>query len=374
MRAHFFRTITTAGCTACILLFGVAQAQSVWPVGQANAWYHQQPWLVGCNYIPANAINELEMWQSDTFDSHRIDIELGWAEHLGMNTLRVFLHDLLWKQDAPGFKKRIDQFLALCAAHKIRPMFVLFDSVWDPNPVLGPQRAPKPGVHNSGWVQSPGAEGLTDEKNYSRLKEYVQGIVAAYGHDPRVLCWDVWNEPDNFNENNYSEPRNKIALIEKLLPMAFAWAREMHPTQPLTSGIWKVDYANFKGLSTVEKIQIDNSDILSFHNYSDSANFRKEIVFLTQYGRPLICTEYLARGFHSTFAAILPIGKINHVGMINWGFVVGKTQTNLPWDSWQKPYVNGREPAVWHHEIFYSDGMPYREDEVELIRALTGAK
>jgi hypothetical protein len=373
MTIQFLRAVTFT-CSIAILLSSPARAQTRWPVDQANAWYNQQPWLVGCNYIPANAINELEMWQADTFDPKRIDTELGWAEHLGMTTLRVFLHDLLWTQDTAGFKKRIDQFLSICATHKIRPIFVLFDSVWDPNPVLGPQRAPKPGIHNSGWVQSPGAAGLQDEKNYSRLRDYVKGMVEAYGHDPRVLCWDIWNEPDNFNENNYAEPRNKIALVEKLLPLAFAWAREAHPVQPLTSGVWKLEYANFKGLSAVEKIQLENSDIVSFHNYSDSANFRKEINFLAQYRRPLLCTEYLARSYHSTFASILPLGKANHVGMINWGFVVGKTQTNLPWDSWQSPYINGREPSLWHHEIFYPDGRPYQKEEVNLIRSLTGAK
>ena len=82
-----------------------------WSEQKANDWYAQQPWLVGSNYIPKSAINQLEMWQEATFDPAEIDKELGWAEGLGMNTMRVFLHDLLWQQDAPGFRKRIDQFL-----------------------------------------------------------------------------------------------------------------------------------------------------------------------------------------------------------------------------------------------------------------------
>src|SRR5688572_24137605 len=96
-----------------------------WTEEQARAWYAKQPWLVGANYIPATAINELEMWQADTFDPKRIDTELAWAESIGMNTMRVFLHDLAWKQDAPGFRKRIDTFLSIAAKHKIKPMLVL---------------------------------------------------------------------------------------------------------------------------------------------------------------------------------------------------------------------------------------------------------
>ena len=350
------------------------QAQKIWTTAQAHDWYKKLPWQVGCNFIPSTAINELEMWQAETWDPITIDRELGWAESIGMNTLRVFLHDLLWQQDAAGFKKRLNEFLSLCEKHHIRPMLVLFDSVWDPNPKLGTQPAPRPGVHNSGWVQSPGAAALQDEKQYPRLEAYVKGVVTAFANDSRVLCWDVWNEPDNFNENNYAEPRNKLELIEKLLPQVFAWTRAAKPSQPLTCGVWKINYSDFKGLTPIEKIQLDESDIISFHNYNDATSFEQSIKFLTPYGRPLFCTEYIARGNKSTFETILPLGKKYNIAMINWGFVKGKTQTDLPWDSWKEPYINGRQPAVWHHEIFYADGKPYKESEVKLIRELIGKK
>src|SRR5258708_7915315 len=165
------------------------------------------------------------MWQAETFDSARINKELGWAENIGMNTLRVFLHDMLWEQDPEGFKNRIAQFLTICERHHIRPMFVLFDSVWDPYPKLGKQRDPKPGVHNSGWVQGPGLAALQDEKQYTRLESYVKGVVGAFARDRRVLCWDIWNEPDNMNGSNYSEPQNKLDRVMTLLPKAFSWAR-----------------------------------------------------------------------------------------------------------------------------------------------------
>jgi len=164
-----------------------------WPEQKAKIWYVQQPWLVGSNYVPKSAINQLEMWQEGTFDPAEIDTELSWAEAMGMNTMRVFLHDLLWQQDAAGFKKRIDRFLTIASRHHIRPMFVLFDSCWDPLPHLGPQHPPTPGVHNSGWVQSPGAAALADISQYPRLKAYVQGLVGAFAKDDRILAWDVWN-------------------------------------------------------------------------------------------------------------------------------------------------------------------------------------
>jgi hypothetical protein len=358
-----------------ILMFSMAALgqQSRWSEAKAKAWYDKQPWLVGANYIPANAINELEMWQADTFDPKRIDLELGWAESLGMNTVRVFLHDLLWQQDPEGFKKRVDIFLGIAAKHRIKPIFVLFDSVWDPNPQLGKQRAPRPGVHNSGWLQSPGANVLKDPAQYVRLRAYVKGIVGGFAKDPRVLAWDVWNEPDNTNDNSYgaAEPPNKIDLVLNLLPKAFTWARSVHPIQPLTSGVWRGDWAMEGKRSPMVKAQLELSDVISFHSYDNPGRFEKRIKELLPYRRPLICTEYMARGNNSTFEGSMPIAKKYKIGAINWGLVAGKSQTYLPWDSWQKPYTD-REPAVWFHEVFRTDGSPYRQQEVDFIREETG--
>lgn len=343
-----------------------------WSEQKARDWYARQPWLVGSNYNPATAINQLEMWQADSFDPKRIDLELGWAEGLGMNTMRVFLHDLLW-QDPEGFKRRLDQFLTIAAKHKIRPVFVLFDSVWDPDPKLGKQRAPRPGVHNSGWVQSPGRAALQDPSQYPRLEAYVKGVVGALAHDNRVLAWDIWNEPDNENPGSYNElePKNKVELALRLLPQAFAWARAAQPEQPLTSGVWKGDWSTPEKMTAMDRLQIELSDVVTFHNYDAPTELERRINWLKRYNRPLICTEYMARGNGSYFFGSLLVGKVHHVGMINWGFVQGKTQTHLPWDSWQHPYVD-REPSVWFHEVFRNDGTPYLPEEVEFIKRMTG--
>ncbi len=340
-----------------------------WSEAQANAWYAQQPWLVGADYIPRDAMNQLEMWQAATFDPQEIDQELGWAQAIGMNTMRVFLHDLLWQQDPKGFQQRINTFLTIAARHNIRPVFVLFDSCWEPYPKLGPQHPPIPGVHNSGWVQGPGMAALRDPSQYPRLEAYVKGIVGAFAHDPRILAWDIWNEPDNGDDKIQSET-GKNALVAKLLPQAFTWARSQHPIQPLTSGLFYGDWDGSTNLRPVQQIQLNDSDVLSFHNYGWPENFEKHVVELEKYHRPILCTEYMARGHGSTFDTILPLAMKYHVAAINWGLVDGKTQTNLPWDSWQRPYVLA-QPMVWFHDIFYPDGKPYRQHEVDLIRQLT---
>jgi hypothetical protein len=358
-----------------VLLLPTLAAQTPqWSAKEANDWYARQPWLVGSNYIPSYAINQLEMWQAENFNPTRIDIELGFAEDLGMNTMRVFLHDLLWAQDSGGYRRRIDRFLSIAKKHKIRPIFVLFDSCWDPFPKLGIQHEPRPGVHNSGWVQGPGATALQDKSQYNRFLTYAQEVVQEFNKDDRVLAWDVWNEPDNTNDSSYgkSEPKNKVELVRALLPRVFEFVRAGLPTQPVTSGVWRGDWSSPGKLSPMEKLQLDLSDVVSFHNYDKPEEFEKRVKWLQAYGRPILCTEYMARGNGSTFQGTLPIAKKYKVAAVNWGFVAGKTQTYLPWDSWQKPYVD-REPAVWFHEIFRANGSPYNPAEVEFIREMTGA-
>ena len=361
----------------CLLLasVGVAEGQAGqerWSEAKAQAWYDKQPWLVGANFIPSDAINEFEMFQPTTFNPALNDKELGMGESIGMNTMRVFLQDQLWESDPKGFQKRLDQFLSIAAKHHIKPLLVLFDSCWEPNPHLGPQHPPIPGVHNSGWVQSPGFERLTNAADEPKLKAYVQGVVGAFAKDDRILGWDVWNEPNNDNGARFHEDSAaKVARVNELLPKVFEWARAEHPTQPLTSGVWTGDWSHPEKESQTVKIQLGESDVISFHNYDWPEGFEARIQELLPLHRPLICTEYMARGNGSTFDTILPIAKKYHVAAINWGFVAGKTQTYLPWDSWDRPYTL-QPPTIWFHEVFKQDDTPYRQREVDLIRQLTG--
>jgi hypothetical protein len=356
------------------VMIGFMRGQEIpqrWTEARANAWYDQQPWLVGANYIPSDAINELEMFQAATFNPALNDRELGLAESIGMNTVRVFLHDQLWLNDAPGFTRRLNEFLAISARHHVRPVFVLFDSCWEPNPHIGPQHPPIPGVHNSGWVQSPGKERMLNPAVEPDLKAYVQGVIGVFAKDERILAWDMWNEPDNSGRDRPEDVAAKVKRVNQLLPQVFEWARAVHPEQPLTSGVWIGNWDDPTRESVTTKIQLAESDVISFHDYDWPEEFETRINALRPLHRPLLCTEYMARGNGSTFDTILPIAKRERVAAINWGLVAGKTQTYLPWDSWTRPYVL-EKPAVWFHEVFRQNDEPYREHEIDMIRELTG--
>ena len=345
---------------------------SRWSPDRANRWYQAQGWLVGANFITSNAINQLEMFQPNTFDPRRIDTELGWARSAGLNSVRVFLHDLLWAQDARGFQLRLAQFVSMAARHGIKPLFVFFDSCWDPLPKLGPQRAPRPGVHNSGWVQSPGAERLGDAGYTRLLRDYVTGVLTQFRSDDRVLGWDLWNEPDNpARVYQKVERKDKLQLVADLLPQVFQWARSVDPSQPLTSGVWQGKWGEQQGRSAISDIQLDNADVITFHSYAEPAAFESRIGELSPLGRPIMCTEYMARPQGSTVEGILPVAKRHNVGAFNWGFVAGKTQTYFPWDSWNHPYA--APPKVWFHDLVLPDGRPYRNSEIQTVRSLTGA-
>jgi hypothetical protein len=355
---------------AIVLPALLASTDQPWPAERAKEWYAKQPWLVGSDFIPSTAINQLEMWQADTFDLATIDRELGWAQGLGMNTMRVFLHNLLWQQDSAGFLKRVDEFVAVADKHHIRIMFVLLDSVWDPNPQLGKQHEPRPHVHNSGWVQAPGDKMLHDPSSWDKqLKPYVIGVIAHFRDDPRIVIWDLMNEPDNDSaQYKAQESGNRAKAALRLLKLEWEWARSAKPSQPLTSGVWQGDWSDPK-ITEMTRFQLENSDVITFHCYDPPDRMKKRIESLRRFKRPIICTEYMARPLGSTFAAILPLLMEERVGAYNWGFVSGKTQTIYPWDSWEKSYH--QEPPLWFHDIFHQDGTPYDSKETELIQRLT---
>jgi hypothetical protein len=348
-----------------------------WPARQAHQWYSRQDWILGANYTNASAINQLDMFQAATWNPAEIDKEFGWAKKFGMNSMRVYLHDLLYKQDPQGFKQRFEQLLSIADKHGIRIMPVLFDSVWNPDPKLGPQHPPIPGVHNSGWVQSPGRHDLVNPANDAHFRRYVEDVVGTFAKDRRILLWDIWNEPDNhgggsFNDDQLAQERVRI---EQLLPQVFAWARAQKPTQPLSSGVWiGPDWSpGAPELTPIQRTQLSESDVITFHNYEWPEQFEARVKQLRPYGRPLICTEWMARSAGSTADAVLPIAHRENIGMINWGFVQGEIQTHLPWDSWERPYTL-QQPVAWFHDLLHPDGRPYREREAEIFRSLSARR
>jgi hypothetical protein len=348
-------------------------ARERWTPEQAWAWQRTQPWLVGANFIPSTAINQLEMLQAETFDEPTIDRELGYAAALGFTSMRVFLHDLLWVQDREGFFQRLDRTLALAAKHRLGLMLVLFDSCWHPLPRLGPQPAPATRVHNSGWLQSPGVDVLRDPARQAHLEGYVRGVIGRFRDDPRVQVWDLWNEPANRDGQQHRRPGTEMEAGEKervitaLLPQVFRWARECDPVQPLTTAPWRA-FLPDGSLHPIEKLQVELSDVVSFHCYAKPARFETVADAFAKFGRPLLCTEYLARP-HSTFDPILGLMKQRGIGAYCWGFVAGKIQTqfSLRWD----PATTPDDPPVWQNDFLRPDGTAHDPAEVDYIRSLT---
>ncbi len=325
----------------------------VWTAQKANSWYAQHKWLVGSDFIPSTAINQLEMWQADTFDPKTIDTELGYAQGIGMNVMRVFLHHLAWKEDPEGFKKRMDQYLTISNKHGILTMFVFFDDCWNKEPKTGKQPEPKTGIHNSGWMQDPGQPASENAANFPVLEKYVKDVMTHFKNDKRILLWDLYNEPGNSGKINKSLP---------LLKHVFEWAKTVNPTQPISAGIWNWTF------ETLNTYQIAHSDVITYHDYTPEPDHLKTVQFLKMLGRPLICTEYMARPRNSLFSTVLPMLKKENVGAINWGFVSGKTNTIYAWDT---PIPDGSEPKLWFHDIFHKDGTPYKSEETQLIKSLT---
>jgi hypothetical protein len=311
------------------------------------------------------------MWQASTFDLETLERELALAQGLGFTSLRVFLHDLVWQTDPLGFLDRIERFLAAADRHAIH-ILPFFDGVWNPHPLPGPQPEPRRRVHNAGWVQSPGADILSDSARQAALEPYVTGVLERFRDDSRIDGWDLFNEPDNPNPAYHTEEiANKSACALELLRKAFAWARAVGPSQPLTTGVWVGDWDDPEKLSDVARLSLDSSDVISFHCYGDLDHLRTRVESLRRYRRPILCTEFMARSLGSTFDPHLGWMKDHAVGAYCWGFVAGRTQTAYAWDSWFKRH--DAEPERWFHDIFRPDGTPYDPTETAYIRRITDA-
>ena len=344
---------------------------SVWSSEKALDWYSKQGWLVGCNFLPSSSINQIEMFQENTFDITEIRRELSWAKDLGFNTLRVYLHDLLW-QEKDQFVIRFNKFLDCCKDLEIKPIIVLFDDCHYPLPQLGSQPLPVKGVHNSGWKQSPGHEivrgiaSLSHSEHAPRLKKFTQEILDLYKADNRMLMWDLYNEPGQFGIGEISYT---------LLKNVWDWAHEVRPDQPLTSCL---DGSIGDSIITLNKKQ---SDVISFHTY-EAEKLEPTIKELSKIGRPLMCTEYMAREYGTTFEFCLPIFKKYNIACYNWGLVAGRSQTNFSWETILKlnelrdkeEFIKGLEsliePEVWFHDILRRDGSAFSNKETSLIKQI----
>jgi hypothetical protein len=369
-----------------------------WSIERINNWYNDLPWLVGCNYYPSTAINQIEMWQASTWDPETIEKELELAASIGMNTLRVYLHDLVWEDDEEGLYARMDEFLTICQKYNIRPWFVFFDDCHFPTAQLGEQPLPVRKYHNSGWVNSPVrelairyAKNEATKEEVAKLKGYVQKTMQRFADDSRVLMWELYNEP---GRGHYMEPildeqgRNLKFGDEsnKLVYDSWVWAREVNPSQPVTSTT-----AGSVGDRNI-RINRINSDLHSIHYYGTPEETKNLIIEYKKDDRPVIMSEWLARDRGNTVEGCLPMFKELNVGAVNWGFVSGKTGTVWPWSS--RNTEDGRrdvaqerdegnvvregeafpEPDLWFHDLFRIDGSPFDENEIRLFKRLTGVE
>lgn len=373
-RELLFGLPALVGCAASPKVASTPGARVRWTEAEAAAWQRRRGWRVGCNFIPSTASNQLEMWQVATFDPDTIDRELGFAAGLGWNSARIFLHDLAWSTNAQGFLGRVDRVLDLCARHGIGALIVLLDGVWDPVPKPGPQPPPRPGVHNSRWVQSPGAAVLGDPARHGEIERYVRAVIRHFRDDARIDAWDLFNEPDNLNEASYgaTELRDKEARAVEVSAKAFTWARTERASQPLTVGPWQGDWSDVRTLRPLDRLAFEESDVISFHSYNSIDGVGKRIASLRRYGRPLLCTEFMARAAGSTFDPVLKQLRDEGVGAYAWGLVAGKSQTIHAWDTWKKP--DEGEPTRWFHDVLRPDGTPFDAAEVAYIRSLTGVR
>ncbi len=328
-----------------------------WSESKINSWYENLEPLKGFNFLPSTAVNSTEMWQGDTFDASTIQKELKMAHEAGYNSARVFLQYLVWKDNPAALKTRIDEFLTIAHNNNISVMFILFDdcAFAGKEPYLGVQDDPVPGVHNSGWTPSPGKARATDTSYWPDLEKYVKDIVYTYKDDKRIIVWDLYNEPGNSQMWEKSLP---------LLKSSFQWAREVAPSQPLTTAPWGDFYNIFSNKSLLTKEILEMSDIISFHAYEKPCEIENKIqVLKLNYKRPVICTEWLRRQNGGTFENLLPLFSNEEIGWYQWGLVAGDTQTYMHWGSKK----GSPEPKIWQHDVFHKNGKAYEPSELKLV-------
>ncbi|GAP73448.1 glycoside hydrolase family 5 [Candidatus Symbiothrix dinenymphae] len=328
-----------------------------WSEERANNWYKSFKWLNGVNYIPSDAINYTAMWDKTSFNPALIDKELALAQSIGLNCVRVVLQYAVYADDPAYFLSALERFLEICDKHDITVMPTFFDDCTfgeNADPVIGKQDEPRIGWYAWAWSPSPGHTMVVDESRHPLLEKYVKDVLRKFKNDPRVLLWDLYNEPTNTKPT--SEGYRSIPLVKSV----FVWARAINPSQPLTVGTWN-------GNKELNEIVFAQSDIISFHNYGSKEAMAKQIQDLRNYNRPLICTEWMNRPLKSTVEDVMPVLKNENVGGFLWGLVNGKTQTHLTWGHRPEklPYT-----GVWQHDLYHSDFKPYNMEEIEIIKNL----
>jgi len=345
------RTFLLIALMVCTTVCFAQSKDKRWSEARIWAWYNQQPWYCGFNYIPAYAINYTAMWDKTTFNEAAIDKELALAEKSGMNSLRAVLQYAVYADDPKYFLNTLDKFMAICDKHHIKFIPALFDDCSfgiTNDPKTGKQPEPLIGWYAWAWSPSPGHSLVVDSATHPKLKKYVTEVITRFKNDKRILMWDLYNEPTNGGLGSATFP---------LLKKTIAWARAVNPSQPLTIGI-------FDQNPRLNSIITENVDLITFHDYGDKQHVTKTIEELKQYNRPMINTEWMNRPWKSTVSEIIPVFYQYKVGCTLWGLVNGKTQTNLPWG--HRP--GDPEQKLWQHDLYSGDFKPYKAAEIDSLK------
>jgi len=291
-----------------------------WTPEQARTWYDRMPWLRGCNFLPSDCCNRIAFWQELDFEQHlaTADRELELAAKTGFNSIRVILEFIVWDRQHDGFMERFERFLTVAARHGIKLMVCFANDCTVPKdekyrvPALGPQHYDW-GYHggrknspHSGYKNAVGYNPALDEPEMAeRFYAMVSEIVAKYANDPRIVIWDLFNEPGNGNRGEVSVPHVK---------RIFATARAANPSQPLTSGVWRSPDA----WSPAETVALELSDVVSYHNYGGLDENVREIDVLRKLGRPMFNTEWLSRIVcGQAVATLFPLFYLEKIGCWN---------------------------------------------------------
>ena len=346
-----------------------------WSKERAWAWYDAHPWLRGCNFMGSDCANRIDQWQEEGFEERlqTADAELALVAQTGFNTIRIIVEYFVWENQHDGFMQRLERYIATAWKHGISCMIVLGNDCmqpkeWTKPAHFGPQHYDW-GYHGGrkqsqhGTLPSMGYHLLDEPELALRHYEMVREIIETYRNDERIIMWDLYNEAGNARRGMVTMPH---------LQKYFEIARAIDPIQPLTACTYRCPVDADVPIPEIEQYCVDNSDIISYHNYGPYQDNIRIIKRLKEYGRPIVNTEWLGRIFHNTIQELFPLFYLEKIGCYNWGFVAGKYQTYEPWagtwDRYDADPTLDVDFTKWFHDLYRPSHRPYDPKEIEIIR------
>ena len=345
-----------------------------WSKERAWEWYNSRPWIRGCNYLPANCVNRIEMWQEYNSDKvfETMEEEFKLIQSIGYNSIRVIIEFLVWDKEHDGYMERFERFLTLANKYGISVMLVLANDCMRPKGYEVDKLGEQPcdwGYHGGrkmsqhGIFNAMGHHYLDEPETAPRFFAMIREFVEKYKNDERINIWNVYNEVGNSNRREVTLPN---------LKKIFEICREIDPIQPLTCETASYYGGDFFETCEVEKYGVLNSDIISFHNYGSYESNIRTIKNLKKFGRPLINSEWLARCLNNNVEELFPLYYLEKVGCYNWGLVGGKAQYYEPWNSTWENYEKNPDLkwdfTKWFHDLFRLNHRPYNPKEIEIIK------